>query len=346
MASDSSIQWTDSVWNPVRGCRIVSPGCQNCYAMKMAHRFSGEGRPYEGLTRLTIRGPEWTGEVRTVPDALEVPLHWRKPRKVFVNSMSDLFHEDVPDYFMDEVFAVMLLSPRHTFQVLTKRAERMAAYFATPDLYERVLRAADELRSKHAGLSSVPISNPRTHPAPWIWWGVSVEDQRRADERIPHLLRSPAAVRFLSMEPLLGPVDLRRWLPRCGTWGGAEGIEPEPINWVIIGGESGARARPMHPYWIRNIIEQCRGAAVPVFVKQLGAWLPRLWTEKPPTGDKWGTLEANGEFWSTGTPWNGRQFEDSPVGEVLMRHVGGHNSDPEEWPADLRVREWPEVKHG
>jgi protein gp37 len=143
MSTATSIEWTDRTWNPVRGCSLVSDGCRSCYAMKQAHRFSGQGKPYEGLTELGPKGPRWTGKIRTVEDALDEPLRWRRPRKVFVNSMSDLFHEDVPDAFIDRVFAVMALAPQQTFQVLTKRAERMWAYMSDSTLARRVMALAN-----------------------------------------------------------------------------------------------------------------------------------------------------------------------------------------------------------
>ena len=234
----TKIEWTQTVnkdgsitkgksWNPVRGCSIVSKGCTNCYAMKQAHRFSGKGGLYEGLTKLTNGGPVWTGKIKLVPEFLDHPLHWKKPRKVFVNSMSDLFHEDVPDDFIDQVFAVMALCPQHTFQILTKRAERMKKWFdAWPDgagRFHHVCNAAigilkpdwkshswnfetPEIKKAHDAVNkdSWPLKN--------VQLGVSVEDQPTADERILLLLETPAAVRWVSAEPLLGAIDIRQYL--------------------------------------------------------------------------------------------------------------------------------------
>lgn len=183
--SNTKIEWTDKSWNPVRGCTRVSHGCEHCYAERQAHRFSGSGQPYEGLTEIGPKGPRWNGKIRLVPELLEEPLRWRKPCRVFVNSMSDLFHEAVPDRFISEVFAVMNTARRHTFQVLTKRPERM-------------LRLGTDQKLIYA------MSN--------VWLGVSVEDQKTADERIPLLLQTPAAVRFVSAEPLLSHIDLSKWL--------------------------------------------------------------------------------------------------------------------------------------
>ncbi len=274
MSTTTSIEWTDVTWNPIRGCQLVSPGCTNCYAMKQAHRFSGEGMPYEGLTKLGDRGPVWTGEVRLVPELLNDPLKWRKPRRVFVNSMSDLFHEAVPDEFILQVFAVMAICPQHTFQILTKRPQRMLQFFTQPYLTspghdERVRGAV--LRRAGCG-QRVPV-----WPLPNVWLGVSVEDQPRADERIPLLVETPAAVRFLSCEPLIAPVNLR---PQTGVRkipdgeGGVDYLDDYAdwlykIDWVIVGGESGPHARPMQPDWARSLRDQCQAAGAKFFMKQM-----------------------------------------------------------------------------
>jgi protein gp37 len=200
MGDNSWIEWTDATWNCIRGCSLVSGGCKYCYAMKQAHRFSGPGGAYEGLTELGPEGPRWTGKVRTVPQLLELPLHWKKPRRVFVNSMSDLFHEDVPHEFIRDVFSVMIRCEWHTFQVLTKRPKRMQ------EIVQRW------------------YPKNRAYP-PNVWLGVSVEDQKTADERIPLLLQTPAAVRFVSAEPLIGPIDLTKWLVgETSNDGGRESI--------------------------------------------------------------------------------------------------------------------------
>jgi protein gp37 len=307
MSATSSIEWTDRTWNPVRGCSIVSPGCVNCYAMKQAHRFSGAGKAYHGLTKQTKAGPQWTGVVRTVDAALLEPLSWRKPARVFVNSMSDLFHEDVPDAFIDQVFAVMGRAYWHTFQVLTKRASRMHAYMQ--DRHGDVLDAFARVIVRAA-------NSPRTvaWPLPNVWLGVSVENQKFADERIPLLLQTPAAVRFISAEPLLGPVNLREMAGR-DDWHVDALDTPDPscrLHWVIVGGESGPGARPFDLAWARSIVQQCQAAGVPVFVKQLGA--------RPYVCD----------------------VNDSDDGPWPIRHKKGGN--PDEWPVDLRVREWLEVR--
>jgi protein gp37 len=265
----TKIEWTNETWNPIAGCSLASPGCTNCYAMKMAHRVGPNFPHYAGLTKLTKGGPVWTGKIAEAPEHIfAAPLRWKRPRMVFVNSMSDLFHEDVADEVIDRVFAVMALCDgtrtngrHHTFQVLTKRAERMHRYMTDPDTPYRV--NAEIVYIVMNGYR--PTRNgcdwtPQKWPLPNVWLGVSAEDQRRADERIPLLLDTPAAVRFISAEPLLGPLDLSRYLYRLG--------------WCIAGGESGAGARPSHPDWFRSLRGQCAGAGIPFFFKQWGEWAP------------------------------------------------------------------------
>ena len=225
----TTIEWTDETWNPIRGCSAVSPGCENCYAQLMAHRFSGPGKAYEGLTRLTGHGPKWTGRIRVVPTKLEEPLHWRKPRKIFVNSMTDIFHKDVPMDFIDAIVEVMRKADWHRFQVLTKRAERF------PEI--------DRLIGKW----------PEN-----VWMGVSVENDDYTD-RIDLLRTSAAAVKFLSLEPLLGPLP---------------DLDLDRIDWVIVGGESGPGARRMNADWVRDIRDQCVEQGVAFHFKQWGAYGP------------------------------------------------------------------------
>jgi len=219
MADNSKIEWTDATWNPVRGCTKISPGCTHCYAETFAERFRGvKGHPYEqGF------------DLRFVPEKLEEPLRWSRPRMIFVNSMSDLFHADVPTEYIRDVVNVMQKAHWHTYQVLTKRAERLRTLLST------TLREQASL--------------------PHIWWGVSVEDRKHGLPRIDHLREAPAAMRFLSVEPLLedlGTVDLTG------------------IHWVIVGGESGHGARPMQREWVESIRDQCEAANVPFFFKQWG----------------------------------------------------------------------------
>jgi len=219
MSFESSIEWTDATWNPVRGCTKISPGCKHCYAETFAERFRGvKGHPYEqGF------------DLRLVAEKLGEPLRWRAPKMVFVNSMSDLFQEGVSDDYIVAVAQVMAAAKWHTFQVLTKRAERLCELLSTK------LRFA-------AG-------------QPHIWWGVSVEDRKYGLPRIERLRSAPAAVRFLSVEPLLE---------------GLGQLNLDGINWVIVGGESGHGARPMEKDWVLSIRDQCRAAGVPFFFKQWG----------------------------------------------------------------------------
>ena len=301
----TTIEWTDRVWNPLRGCSRVSEGCRNCYAERLAARFSKPGGPaigggsypaqaFHGLAEMTEAGPRWTGKVGFVEENLHEPLHWRRPQRVFVNSMSDLFHESVPDAWLDKIWGVMSMARQHTFQVLTKRPERMLAYFT---------RNSDAFKA---------IPGAWSFPLPNLWLGVSVESQETADDRIPPLLRTPAAVRWISAEPLLGPLDLRT----CGLWSDMNGIiaETPPFNvgldWVVVGGESGPGARPFAAEWARNIVGQCRDARVPAFVKQLGAY-----------------------------PLLDSRYNRTLRGARRLRDKKG--GDMSEWPEDLRVREIP-----
>ncbi|MAU46139.1 MAG: hypothetical protein CMP09_15240 [Yangia sp.] len=266
----SKIEWTEATWNPIAGCSVVSPGCTNCYAMRQAHRLaSNPATPhYAGTTQMSRGGPVWTGKIGVAPDkVLTAPLRRRKPTTYFVNSMSDLFHEAVLDEVIDRVFAVMALRPQHRFQILTKRPDRMRGYVSSLHAMAvtegRVETAAEDMieaMGYDGGGASSRVFEAVHDGLTNVWLGVSVEDQRRADERIPHLQAMPAAVRFLSCEPLVGPVNLEHFL--------------SGIDWVIVGGESGPGARPMHPDWARTIRDQCKAAGVPFFFKQWGAWKP------------------------------------------------------------------------
>ena len=284
MSDHTHIQWTDATWNPITGCSVVSAGCKHCYAMRLAGTRLRHHPSRAGLTRPHSAGPVWTGEVRLNADWLDQPLRWRRPRRIFVCAHGDLFHPAVPVEWIDQVFAVMALAPQHTFQVLTKRPGRMLDWFRrTP--YTRILRQADILRAARPNLCSVGISDPTRTPWSWVWLGVSVEDQPTADERIPLLLQTPAAVRFVSAEPLLGRVDLSRWLrprqhPNADGYGGdhAPGWTTDftALDWLIAGGESGSNARPSHPDWFLSLRDQCQAAGVAFFFKQWGEWLPMM----------------------------------------------------------------------
>lgn len=298
MTDKTKIEWTDATWNPIRGCSRVSQGCVNCYAEGVARRFSGTGGAYEGLIN---KHGSWNGNIRFVDHLLDQPLRWARGRKIFVNSMSDLFHENVPFEYIAVIFWIMSVTMRHTYQVLTKRPERMLEFFrwvadydgAFPD--DRItdiahahpaVKALDwkPATSKRGGYDNCGPSFPYEN----VWLGVSVENQEAADERIPLLLQTPAAVRFLSCEPLLEKIDLR--FIHTYKFRGAEildaltgdlyGIlgDPAPghlpsLDWIIAGGESGHGARPMHPDWPRSLLDQCQAAGVPLFFKQWGEWL-------------------------------------------------------------------------
>lgn len=317
MSQSSAIEWTDATWNPVRGCIKVSPGCAHCYAETFAERFRGvKGHPYEqGF------------DLRLVPAKLEEPFTWKQPRRVFVNSMSDLFQDDVPDTFIMNVFTIMEQCPQHTFQVLTKRAERMR-------------QVVSWLARKWADCGD-------RFPLPNVWLGVSVENQHFADERIPVLLQTSAAVRFISAEPLLGPLNItsplvcrcqgddpyiHRHYPEaphsCARCGHRRCAALTRLDWVIVGGESGHGARPFDVAWARSIVGQCRAAGVPCFVKQLGSDARDAAAARDDMGAR--------DVWPAGwTPTvNGRCVWQPD----LTDRKGG---DPSEWPEDLRVREFP-----
>lgn len=300
----SNIEWTNETWNPVVGCKAVSPGCTNCYAATMAARLATMPHTkerYAGLTRGSGAKAKWTGVFRTVPEALAKPLSWRKPRRVFVNSMSDLFGEGVPFEFIARVFDVMEACPQHTFQVLTKRPERALVFL--------------EWFASQASARRCPLPN--------VWLGVSVENQPQV-ARVLLLRQCPAAVRFVSVEPLLESIDLSPHLrvqheDEIEERIGRRVINPDqsrvpvgvpfhdpwvsPVDWVIVGGESGPGARPCHEEWERAVLRQCAAAGVAAFRKQAGSNAYR----------------------------NGKR--------VYYRHSKG--GDPSEWPEDLRVREFP-----
>lgn len=294
MGDKTGIEWADASWNPVRGCTKVSAGCDNCYAMTVAHRFSGPGQPYEGLTRVIGGRGQWNGKVMLVHKALAQPLRWRKPRRIFVNSMSDLLHPGVPDQFIDRVFAVMAMAPHHTFQILTKRPERMREYLNNEFRLEAVSLEAVEMDWDRAA----ELPDPFPWPLPNVWKGVSVEDQTTANDRIPLLLDTPAAVRWLSCEPLLGPVDLDDLVHDKDSAGESHAsclecdVHPDDdpwsgacIDWVVVGGESGPGSRPMHPDWARSLRDQCKAVGVPFLFKQWGDWFPTRPHESKPDGN-------------------------------------------------------------
>jgi protein gp37 len=362
MSTGTGIEWTESTWNPIAGCTPVSPGCLNCYAATMAGtrlcNISHQQAKYAGITVKRNGRHVFSGKITFDEKALLAPLKWRTPRMVFVNSMSDLFHEGVPFEFVDRVFAVMALCPQHTFQVLTKRPERMQEYLqdrrpgGDMGCYE-----ADGRYTRHGGTQEIlkAIASidhvawgkiiPRDFDASWplknVWLGVSAENQEQWDIRTAHLRRCPAALRFVSAEPLLGPIDATAALPhhecRCGWKGwledpapieeGAHRIgvwRPRPmcpgcgetegldyifagIDWVIVGGESGAGARPCDLGAIRSIVRQGQAADVACFVKQLGS----------------------------------RPYEQRDGDRIEYELASAKGGNPDEWPVGLNVREFP-----
>jgi protein gp37 len=278
MADHSTIEWTDATWNPITGCSVTSPGCKRCYAMKLAGTRLQHHPSRAGLTQETDAGPVWTGEVRFNEEWLRQPLNWRRARMIFVCAHGDLFHESVPDEWIDRIFAVMALAEQHTFQVLTKRAERMRAYFANPVrealIGQQIVRLQLERDgSPYAIWSGLPLWN--------VWLGVSVEDQKRADERVALLLQVPARIRYLSMEPLLEAVSFVGMFANPSDMRDGTNVL-EKIDWVIVGGESGAGARPMHPEWARSLRDQCEATGVPFFFKQWGEWIAYEHSAQPP----------------------------------------------------------------
>lgn len=344
----SNIEWTDKTWNPIVGCSKISEGCRNCYAINQAHRNwamaqalpeerRGRLAYYEGLTEKRGNWVGWTGKVVFVPEALEEPLKRKKPTKYFVNSMSDLFHESVADEWIDQVFAVMALTPQHIYQILTKRPERMLEYFGSrPGRTISIINAMSQWIGEGCKYEkTVSTSHFRDKedflPFPNVWLGVTVENQKAANERIPLLLQAPAAVRFLSCEPLLEKIDFLevsiqiiedaigsgKWnREKRGAWEDYNCLED--LDQVIVGGESGHKARLCNEDWIRSIVRQCKNAGTSVFVKQFGS--SRL--------------------------MNCRDIND-PDFEKLgpFRRMTGKGSNIDEFPEDLKIREFPKCSY-
>jgi protein gp37 len=283
MGDKSTIEWTEATWNPVTGCDTVSPGCDHCYARTLAARLKAMGQPrYQNDGDPRTSGPGFA--VTLQPDQLGLPLRWHRPRMIFPTSMSDLFHPRVPDDYIARVFAVMAATPRHTYQNLTKRTARQRALLNSRNWRGTVAGHVRKI-APYQGLDEfdrLTMGFVRGGSLPNVWLGVSVEDQERADMRVGHLLDTPAWVRWLSMEPLLGPVDLERADPGALCDGG--------LDWVVVGGESGPGFRPVDPAWVRDIRDQCAHAYVPFFLKQWGGIRPkaggrtldgRTWDELP-----------------------------------------------------------------
>jgi protein gp37 len=314
MGAKTGISWCDSTWNPIRGCSRVSEGCRNCYAESTAYRFSGSGQPYEGLAVLKNGHASWTGQVEFVEKHLLDPIHWRTPRKIFVNSMSDLFHENVTDDMRDKIFAVMALCPQHIFQVLTKRPERMLEYFSAFGSGRLDVRSA-LIGSQfiHIKPKDGPVYEWTGLPLPNVWLGVSVENQAAADERLSILAKTPCRVRFASCEPLLGPLDITRWINRDAIREAGGSWTSEQVDWIIVGGESGPNARPMLSNWADDIRKQCEAARVAFFFKQNGEWIDAGHSEfgKLPSGP-YKYLRSDGTEWGDPIPSD----EDADVNTV------------------------------
>ncbi len=275
----SNIGWTDESWNPITGCTKISPGCANCYAEVITLKFNYGPAFLPGVT-----------EIKLHDDRMKKPTTWRKPRMIFVNSMSDMWHDEVPDAFLDTMFAIMSITPQHTYQILTKRPDRMYEYVTSKDVSERVaelLTLAFVMNCGHSAESGLAASYQRTGAVPWplpnVWLGVSTENQYWADKRIPVLLRTPAAVRFISAEPLLKAIDLKpafdpfwnvddmtKTMLGQGLFNSdqADSMKRRTLDWVIVGGESGKGHRPMNVGWAKDIAGQCVAFGVPIFMKQ------------------------------------------------------------------------------
>jgi protein gp37 len=322
----TSIEWTQrpgtkgETWNPVVGCTKVSQGCKNCYAKTIhdnRHKAYSEGK-LQNVKQYAVPFEH----VQLMPDRLTMPLKWKSPRTIFVNSVSDLFHEDVPLDYIKLVLTIAASSPEHTFQILTKRPERMAEIMAS--LRWHVGLWVNTIQGETTILHTNCFEAGKEMPAGWvpdnIWLGTSVEDQATADARIPHLLRCPAAVRFLSCEPLLGAVELGGYYnipgaPGIDTWN-------DGIHWVIVGGESGHKARPMHLDWARSLRDQCKAAGTAFFFKQWGEWaaIDMPWYDEAPatrpSNETWLNLEGGSGFHGKQV-WRMRKVGKANAGRLL-----------------------------
>lgn len=342
----TEIEWASDVWNPTTGCDRVSPGCDRCYALTMAKRLKGMGSSkYQRDGDPRTSGPGFG--VTEHPDTLELPFRWRKPKRVFVNSMSDLFHDQVTDEFITQVWAVMTLLPQHTFQILTKRHGRMRSLLKSEVFQRSVFVEAHRMKW---GVPGGPVDFPGwIWPLRNVWLGVSVEDQKRAELRISALEATPAAVRFLSCEPLIGPLDVSRYLtgdcPSCGRDITTEACglihadmacdyTAAGLSWVIVGGESGPGARPMHPDWARSLRDQCTTAGVPYFFKQWGEWAPAPWSVR--------VCDPTVGWTGTETELSEAKRQAEAVGATVAVQPWGHVYEPSHKPWSLeRVGDEP-----
>ncbi|KKN73191.1 hypothetical protein LCGC14_0403640 [marine sediment metagenome] len=324
----SKIEWTESTWNPVVGCTKVSPGCDNCYAERMANRVRGmmyfqstdkSMATWEKYDEVLTMDGKWNGHVFCDESALEIPLHWRKPRMIFSDSMGDMFHKSVPFEFIDKVMGIIVNCPQHTFQILTKRAKRMWEYF--DGLFQDYRHSSGVFDLDAAGKITdiLPLLN--------LWLGVTAENQEQADKRIPILLQIPAAVRFVSIEPMLGAVDLSLFGTVPKSWGVGYCHIADLLDWVIVGGESGPGARYCPVDNIRDVVKQCKAAGVPVFVKQMHLWKVRinkiLGQKEPKENIYFETIKDAKDWWSECKPKR-----------VLIKDIN-------QFPEDLRIRQYP-----
>lgn len=325
MADKTKIEWTDATWNPITGCEIVSAGCTNCYAMKLAGTRLKDHPSRSGLTIMSRSGPVWNGTVRWNEEWINQPLNWKRPRMIFVCAHGDLFYEAVPTEWIDRVFGIMALATDHIFQVLTKRPERMRAYLADPLAQGRIAKAAMDAAPVgrnigDAALMVVPTSEhpyqfgENRWPLPNVWLGVSAEDQKAAEERIPLLRQTRAAIRWVSYEPALGPIDWNRWVfnreaviryavngPAMLNYEQADATIGYPLDWIVAGGESQPGSRPADPEWFRQARDACATAGVAFNFKQWGDWLPlhdatRLLNPEGRPGLQWTVRHIGGHF--------------------------------------------------
>jgi protein gp37 len=349
----TKIQWATDTINPIVGCSHAgSPACDHCYAEGMARRLATMPQTAERYAGVTDEHGHWTGITRFVESELEKPLKWKAPRRIFVGSMTDLFHESVPFEWIDWVFGMMACCPQHTFMVLTKRPARKLQYM-TQDGVGRVGyvegRAKRIMRERG---TPIPVGKALRWPLPNVWLGVTAEDQQRADERIPILLQIPAAVRFVSIEPLLGPVNLYKYYAPCRY---CEAEKPmmemcvasdcpqafnehnASIDWVIVGGESSHNARPLHPSWARSLRDQCQAAGVPYFFKQWGSWYP--FYDRDVDDPDWQNIPKESNTICRMNAAGGQGFHGDRV--VYFRKSDKHAAG-----RLLDGREWSEVPHG
>ncbi len=314
MTTGTRIEWTEETINPLIGCSKISPGCDHCYAERQAKRLKAmKVRGYADV----VNEDGWTGRTAFVESELEKLVRWRKPRNVFVGSMTDIFHESVPDAVIDDIFAVMAIAGNNNYQILTKRPKNALRHMKRhAEMWENTLFSSNMLRlSRRFNDPKWHEKETREWPLKNVWFGVTAENQEQADKRIPYLLSIPAEVRFISIEPMLGPIDIS-WVWRNTKH------QDTVTDWVIVGGESGPGARPMHPEWVRSIRDQCKAGRVPFFFKQWGEYVPQVQnpealTER--TADKALYVDLDGE---TRTASRGARGKAATVQKVGKKAAG------------------------